>query len=101
MLFAFASGILQHGSRAPDLDEQARYEIALQYWDTVNDNIELFLRDKPHQMTMWLHDINDPFRLYWKQIGAQGDLEAALAEWNVRHNATNPERMRGWAPAES
>jgi hypothetical protein len=88
ILFSFTFGILQYFSEARNLSNEQRYEIGFQYWDTVNNNIELFLRDKPHQITMWLHDINDPFRQFWRSIGAEGDLEAAIAEWEIHHNAT-------------
>jgi hypothetical protein len=92
ILFSFTSGILQYFSAARNQPAEERQRIGLQYWDVVNDNIELFLRDKPHRMTMWLHDIKQPFKDFWRSIGADGDLEAALGEWDVRHNATEPGR---------
>jgi hypothetical protein len=97
ILFSFASGILQYFNKARSLSEQQRYEIGLQYWETVNNNIELFLRDKPNKMTVWLHDIKKPFRQFWKNIGAEGDLEAAIAEWDICHNATNLEKFTATA----
>jgi hypothetical protein len=95
ILFSFTSGILQYFTAAHQLSAEERYEIGLQYWDTVNDNIEAFLRDKPHQMTIWLHDLRSPYQKFWESIGAQGDLGAALAEWNIRHNATAPGKLIG------
>ncbi|HEV8485823.1 MAG TPA: hypothetical protein VGV87_19935 [Blastocatellia bacterium] len=88
ILFSFSQGILQHYDEAERLSDRERYQIGLQYWDTVNDNIDLFLRDKSQKMTLWLHDIKDPFRSFWGRIGAQGDIEAAAAEWDTRHNVT-------------
>jgi hypothetical protein len=99
ILFSFASGILQHFSEARRLSEAQRYDVALQYCETVNDNIELFLRDKPQQMTMWLHEIREPFREFWTRIGAEGDLGAALGEWDVRHNATKRVAPRPPSPS--
>jgi len=88
ILFAYGWGILQHYRDARRLSEEAWYEIGLQYWDTINDNIAAFLRDKPQQQVMWLHEIEAPFRRYWNEIRAEGDLEAAVGEWRMRHNAT-------------
>jgi hypothetical protein len=88
ILHSFAAGILQHFSEARNLSGEQRYQIGLQYCETVNDNIDAFLRDKPRRMTIWLHDARDPFRDFWRAIAAEGDLERALSEWDVRHNAT-------------
>ena len=95
ILFSFASGVLQYFSKVQSLSAGEYYQIGLQYWDTVNNNIEHFIRDKNYQMTMWLDDIKDPFRCFWERIGAEGDLEAALSEWNVRYNATKPNQCSG------
>jgi hypothetical protein len=100
ILFSFTSGILQYFSAARNQPAEERQRIGLQYWDVVNDNIELFLRDKPHRMTMWLHDIKQPFKDFWRSIGADGDLEAALGEWDVRHNATEPGRWSSQAAGD-
>jgi len=89
IIFPFAWGILTHPRKKVEtLSRRRRLEVGRQYWDTVNANIRLFLRDKPLQMTMWLHDIKGPFEEFWHRIGAEGDLEAAHRVWDVRHNAT-------------
>jgi hypothetical protein len=99
IIFSFASGILQHYHRARTLPDAERFEIGLQYWDTVNDNIQLFLRDKPRQITVWLHDIKAPFWRFWTEIGAEGDLNAALEEWDIRHNPRKTVPI-GWTSVE-
>jgi hypothetical protein len=99
ILFSFAWGVLQHYHRAYLLTREQRQAIGVQYWQTVNDNIEFFLRDKPHKMTMWLHDIKRPFADFWEAIGAEGDLTASLSEWDVRHNATRSGPPTSWSPA--
>ncbi len=99
ILFSYASGILQYYNHARGLSEAQRYEIGLQYWDTVNDNIESFLRNKTRQKTMWLHDIKGPFAEFWHEIGATGDLGAARAEWDIKHNVRKIV-SRGWGSAE-
>jgi hypothetical protein len=96
IIFSFASGVLQHYRQARTLSEQQRYEIGLQYWDTINDNIQLFLRGKTKQITLWLHEIEEPFQRFWREISAEGDLGGALAEWNVRHNPRKTVAL-GWS----
>lgn len=65
------------------------------YVETVTTNIEAFLRDKPHQVTVWLENAADWFPALWERIGGQGDCDAALAEFGVRHNASKrPARLR-------
>jgi hypothetical protein len=79
---AYREGILEHKDEAAD-----RVAVAADYVHTVNSNITHFLRDKPHRMTFRLEHAADDFRVFWERIGAEGDAEAALAEFLVRHNA--------------
>ncbi len=65
------------------------------YVETVNSNIELFLKDKAHKMVFHLENIETDFRAFWEAIGAQGDLEKALATWQVQHNMGKP-KNRPW-----
>jgi hypothetical protein len=37
-------------------------------------------------MTVWLEDASTWFPTLWDRIGGEGDLEAAMAEFGVRHN---------------
>jgi hypothetical protein len=60
--------------------------VALDYCHTVNCNIDLFLRDKTKTMVINLEDINQDFPAFWKLIGAEGDINAALAEFNNYYN---------------
>jgi hypothetical protein len=101
MLFSFAAGILQHARDARTLSEAQWYAIGLQYWDTVNDNIELFLRDKPRRMTMWLHEARHQFGAFCDAIGAEVRLADALAEWEVAHNASRPPQTRAAGAGEA
>lgn len=65
---------------APPLD------VALDYCHTVNSNIIQFLRDKPRKMHFRLEFAKEDFKLFWQSIGARGNLDAALAEWDRKHN---------------
>ncbi len=66
-------------------------EVALDLWETVNANIRLFLRDKSRTMMFRLEYAPDDFIDFWRRVGARGDLDAALAEWAVRHNQSETE----------
>lgn len=64
------------------------FTVALDYCNTVNSNIEAFLKDKTHAMTVELESASTQFPEFCYWINARGDLRAALAEFDVRHNAT-------------
>ncbi|MGH3347335.1 MAG: hypothetical protein ACRDO4_10155 [Nocardioides sp.] len=78
---AFSRSILMGG---PEADRHAVCDF---YVRTVTSNIEAFLRDKPRQMTVWLEEYREWFPDFWSRVGAEGDLDAAVAEFGVRHNA--------------
>lgn len=68
--------------------EPAARDIALDYLATVEANIACFLKDKSQQMAFQLEQAKGDFTTFWQRIGAEGDLDAALAEWDIRHNAS-------------
>jgi hypothetical protein len=68
--------------------------VARDYCQTVNSNIELFLKDKTRKIEINLEDIDRDFAVFWKIIGAEGRLDAALAEFNTHYNSSK-------APQES
>jgi hypothetical protein len=61
-------------------------QICMDYYDTVNDNIVHFLKDKSNTMVIHLEEIQREYALFWERIGATGDLNASLAEWNIPKN---------------
>lgn len=75
---------------APGQDEDARPVIdhARDMVDTVNANIDAFLRGKPHVMRMRLEDAVTDFPRFWDWICAEGPLDSAMQEWSIRHNET-------------
>lgn len=79
---AFGRGIL---IRSDQLDDQERTQVAQMYVDTANATIEAFLRGRDH-MRVAVETISTDFPEFLARIGAEGDLEGALAEWRVRHN---------------
>lgn len=98
---AFHQSLLVHGRPWP---EDQRLDVCRYYVETVTANIELFLRDKPNQMTVWLEEAADWFPAFWNRIGGRGDLDASMAEFGKQHAATgeDPElrRQRKRAQAE-
>ena len=65
--------------------------VCLDYCDTVNSNIGLFLNDKTHQMEFQIENANIDFKRFWDFIGAKGNIEAALSEFEKKYNATPQE----------
>ena len=56
------------------------------YVDTVNTNIEVFLRNKSHKMTIRLEKLEKEFPKFWEAIGAEGDFQKAVRELRTRYN---------------
>lgn len=86
MIDAFCEGI--HMKAPEELNERQRLEACYDYIDTVNTNIEMFLNNKMRRMTISIENIEDDFQAFWQKIGATGNLDEALAEFQVKHNAT-------------
>ena len=79
---AYRKGILQHlPDDTPDLS------VSLDYCDTVNSNIEHFLKDKTRKMEFNLENAKQDFKKFWAFIDAEGDLDSALAEFNIAYNS--------------
>jgi hypothetical protein len=75
---AYSHGILYRS--------QTTIEDCLDYCDTVNANIKLFLKDKTRVLNFDVSQAGDDFAIFWDRIGASGDLSAALAEWRLSYN---------------
>lgn len=82
---AYKEDILQGST-----ENLAPLDVCKDYYDTVNENISFFLRDKPNVMKISLETINEEFPVFWKKIGAEGDLCAAMDEWSIPQNASKP-----------
>ena len=81
---AFAEGILMRP--AIKLNDNQKLEICSDYYDTVNNNIVYFLKDKDHTLTIKLENIKEGFLSFWKLIDAKGDINEALKEFDILHN---------------
>jgi len=80
---AYKEGILLGGE-----SNQTSEQIAKDYIDTVESNIEFYLKDKTHKMDFSLDNAKQDFETFWEFISAEGDLQAALDEWDVSYNAS-------------
>jgi len=62
--------------------------VALDYCHTVNSNISHFLANKSHVMQVRLEHAKTDFAVFWQWIGATGNLDKALEEFDIKHNAS-------------
>jgi len=83
ILKAYEQGILMHDTHRLPADA-----VAHDYLQTVDSNIQLFLKDKSARMDISLETVATDFTEFWHRINAQGDLEAALREWGIHYNAS-------------
>lgn len=88
MIRAYGQGIVMMGSEWPF---ERRIEVCRDYVSTVTANIEEFLKYR-ESVTVELESAQKDFSGFLDRIGAEGDLDAALSEWEVHHNPT-PERF--------
>ena len=72
---------------------------ALDFCDTIDSNVEAFLKDKTRKMLFSLENAKCDFPHFWELIGAEGDYSAALAEWDVPHNAAAADAAKRKAKA--
>ncbi len=68
-------------------------EWIMEFIDTVTKNIEHFISDKSQVMRIRMEDANEQFPKFLEWIGAEGDLDAAVDEWTVRHNLGKKNRL--------
>jgi hypothetical protein len=84
---AFGEAVVPHRSEPP---AEERPALARFYVDTVRSNIEAFLATVPYSMTFDLETAKEQLPEFWYRLGAEGDLDAAVAEFDQRHNASAP-----------
>ena len=63
-----------------------RLQACYDYVQTVDDNIHLFLKDKPHKATLHLESLEDSFADFYKSIGAEGELAECLKIIKIKSN---------------
>ncbi len=80
---AYKEGMLLGGR-----EDQLPSDIAVDYIETIEANIELFLKDKKNKMNFSLETAKDDFKIFWEKINAEGNLKKALIEWDENYNAS-------------
>lgn len=86
IMHAYKSSILMGAAKkSADVDP---LDFCVDYCETVNANIESFLRNKTHTMNFALERAGSDFVEFWERVGAQGDIDSALAQWQTKHNAS-------------
>jgi hypothetical protein len=83
ILKAFEQGVLMHEQHLLPAND-----IAGDYIETVETNIELFLKDKTNKLNVSLETAKTDFARFWEEISAQGNLSKALKEWETNYNAS-------------
>ena len=69
---------------------------AYAFYDTVNALCRALI---PDAFVLHLETAEEQWADCWEFLGCQGDFDASLAEWSVRHNATQPSASRSCARA--
>ena len=80
---AFSHGILM---KPGDWTADEEREVVKLYLDTIDDNIEEFLKNRRH-IRVNLEDGGVSFEAFLKEISASGDLTSARADWHKVFNA--------------
>jgi hypothetical protein len=83
---AYTHGILRR-------KEEKDIRCCIDFVESVNANISYFLRDKDYKMKFHLEKAKEDFTRFWDQIGAEGDLEKALHEWDIRYNVSSQRKF--------
>jgi hypothetical protein len=64
--------------------------------DTINTNIEFFLTHKKNTLIVNVEDFNEDFKVFWDKIGAEGDLDKALGELDIKYNPSEEKNAAWW-----
>ena len=82
------------GVRPELASEKEKHQAAWCYTVSTRNNIRLFLKGKKDIFTILIEDPEVNFIKFWKFIGAEGDLQAALNEFRVKHNNSEDKKYR-------
>lgn len=69
----------------------------IDYVRTVTENIEAFLVSKSRVFVIDIQNPKDQFKLFWQEIGAEGELNQALAEFDHTYDTSIPNEGVGSA----
>ncbi len=83
IMLAYRRGILMGLS-----ENEEPIVVCRDYVQTVTLNIRAFLRDKSRVVRVYLETAKNDFGAFCNALGAEGDYETALSEWDIRYNAS-------------
>lgn len=83
---AYQKDVILQSSRTRNTSDAESF--ALDYIDTVTENIEMFLSRRKTHMHMKLENAEEDYARFWDWAGLEGNREAAIASWKLRYNAT-------------
>lgn len=69
-------------------DEESPEAVARDYCETVNKNIQMFLREKTRKMDFRLEDATLDFPVFCDLVGADIKIDDGLAEFSKKYNAS-------------
>lgn len=84
IMLAYRTEILMRAERLSR--DTPLIEFCRDYVTTVTENIRHFLRDKPRTMPFRLETAKADMERFWEAIGAEGNLDPAVREWDVAYN---------------
>jgi predicted O-methyltransferase YrrM len=87
IISAYAQGILMN-ERTSEMNDDDKMGVCMDYCHTINANITAFLKDKSRTMVFSLENATLDFKAFWEMIGAEGDYQKALSEWDTAYNAS-------------
>lgn len=70
-----------------------RLKVCLDLCNTIEKNINLFLKDKSKKMVFNIENYQNDFIEFWKNIEAKGNLSSAIKEFNTNYNASISSNM--------
>jgi hypothetical protein len=86
---AYKNGILKSAK-----DHYKKIDYCEDYVDTVNSNIELFLKDKGSVMEFHLENAVEDFKKFWHFIEAKGDFNKAIKTWEQKFNVSKKHKSK-------
>lgn len=92
LIRAYCEGI--HQIALHKLDKKRRQDVVADFYDQVNQNIRQFLSDKDQKITIHIEKTADNFPQFWKEIGAEGDMEKALEAFGQMYNKSKTSRAK-------
>ncbi|WP_020539066.1 hypothetical protein [Lewinella cohaerens] len=82
----YKSGILMKEG-APLNNAQDAIAYCYDYYDKVNEAIENFLKNKSKKLTIKTESLEVDFPVFWKMVGAKGNINKALSTLVIKYNA--------------